>query len=232
MSAVVLLPGMMCDARLWSHQTDALRADGHEVLVGDLTGGSSVETLAGRVLDASPPRFALAGLSMGGIVAFEIWRRARARVTHLALLDTNPHPESSQRRLARTEELSKVDAGGLRDHVVTAMKPRYFAARQRSDTHLRDRVVAMALDLGPDVFRSQSLAVRDRPDSKPTLASIDVPALVLCGREDDLCPLAYHLLMAESMADADLVVLSDCGHLPPLERPEAVTDALRAWLRR
>lgn len=232
MTNVVLLPGMMCDDRLWAAQTAALAAAGHSVIVADLSRGETVAQMAAAVLTQSPGSFALAGLSMGAIVALEVWRQAADRINRLALLDTNPHAEQPQRREQRAAEIQTALSGGLRDLLVGEMKPRYLATRHRNDLELRELITTMALDLGPAVFRSQSLALRDRPDSKPMLGRIDVPTLVLCGREDDLCPLSYHLLLAESIPTADLTVLSDCGHMPPLERPDAVTHHLQHWLTR
>lgn len=229
---VVLLPGMMCDERQWVWQVKALRGDGYDVSVGDLTTHSSVAELAEAVLAAAPPTFALAGLSMGGIVALALWCVAPERVTHLALLDTNPYAESPARQALRAGEIELAMAHGVREQFVESMKPRYLADSRRKDQALRDEILAMALDLGPDVFRRQSIALRDRPDRVAILSSIRVPTLVLCGREDSLCPLEYHLRMAECIPTADLQVLADCGHLSPMERPEAVNAALRTWLAR
>ena len=232
MSCVVLLPGMMCDARLWRQQAIALEAAGHDVQIGDLTGGASISAIASRVLENCPARFALAGLSMGGIVAFEMWRQDSQRISHLALLDTNPHAETATRRAMRADEIAGARAGRLRELVVEEMKPRYLAAHQRDNVQLRELVTSMALDLGAGVFERQSIAIRDRSESTQMLESISVPALVLRGREDDLCPLAYHLLMAERIPYADLVVLANAGHLPPLEQPEATSLELLRWLAR
>ena len=232
MNPLLLLPGMMCDGRLWAGQVAALDDAGIACNVGRLSPGDSVADIAAAVLAEAPSVFALAGLSMGGIVAFEIWRQARHRVSRLALLDTNPHSEQLWRREQRNVEIESVMAGGLADVLAKDMKPRYLAETHRNNRPLRELIMSMAIELGPDVFGAQSLALRDRPDSKMTLSEIDVPTLVLCGREDDLCPLSYHLLLAESIPDADLVVLSDCGHLPPLERPEAVSQHLQSWMTR
>jgi pimeloyl-ACP methyl ester carboxylesterase len=169
---------------------------------------------------------------MGGIVALELWRRARQRITHLALLDTNPYAERPQRRELRLAQIEQAERGGLRDVLVESMKPLYVASKNRGDLALLDRILEMGLALGPAVFRRQSLALRDRPDSVDTLGSIDCPSLVLCGREDALCPVAYHETMAQSMPRADLVVLAECGHLSPMEEPAAVAWALDRLLRR
>ena len=228
---VVLLPGMMLDRRMYHGQLAGL-SGAPGVLVGDLTGSDTIEALADDVLAAAPARFALVGLSMGGIVAFEIWRRARERVTHLALLDTTPHPDKPQRRALRLEQIAKVETGRLRDVLVESMKPLYLARRNRGNRRLLQSIVDQALALGPDVFRRQSLALRDRVDSTATLPTIDCPALVLCGREDELCPVEWHSAMAAAIPRADLVVLAECGHLSTMEEPGAVTAALKRLLRR
>jgi pimeloyl-ACP methyl ester carboxylesterase len=222
---------MMLDRRMYAGQLAGL-SSAPEIVVGDLTRSATVEELAADVLASAPARFALVGLSMGGIVAFEIWRRARERVTHLALLDTTPHPDKPQRRELRLEQIAQVETGRLRDVLVESMKPLYLARRNRGNRRLLQSIVDQALSLGPDVFRRQSLALRDRADSTATLPTIDCPALVLCGREDELCPLEWHAAMAAAMPRADLVVLAECGHLSTMEEPGAVTAALKRLLRR
>jgi pimeloyl-ACP methyl ester carboxylesterase len=228
---ILLLPGMMLDADVFAPQIPALRRLG-PVITGDLTGAASITDIAVRLLRDAPPRFAVVGLSMGGIVAMELWRRARDRISHIALLDTTPHAEHPDRMAERTLQIEAAARGGLRDLLVGAMKPRYLARRNRGNRNLLHRVLEMGLRAGPDVFRDQSLALRDRADSNTTIAQIDCPALVLCGREDELCPPIWHQAMATSMPRADLIVLSDCGHLPSLEAPTAVTHALTRLLRR
>lgn len=228
---VLLLPGMMLDRRMYAGQLAGL-ARAPAILVGDLTRSETIEDMATDVLAAAPPRFALVGLSMGGIVAFEVWRRARERVTHLALLDTTPYPDRPQRRELRLEQIAKVETGRLKEVLLESMKPLYLARRNRGDRRLLASIVDQALALGPDVFRRQSLALRDRRDSLETLPTIDCPSLVLCGREDEICPVDWHAAMAAAMPRADLVVLADCGHLSTMEEPGAVTAALRRLLRR
>ncbi len=169
---------------------------------------------------------------MGGIVALELWRQAPERVTHLALINTNPHAEATGRQVQRTQEIEFVMQGNLRRHVIDGMMPGYQPLGRRTDGALEELVITMAMDLGPEAFRRQALAVRDRPDSVAMLGTIGIPTLVLCGREDRLCPVAYHTLLAESIPQADLVVLAGCGHLSPIERSEAVTAGLRGLLMR
>jgi pimeloyl-ACP methyl ester carboxylesterase len=228
--SVLMLPGMMLDARLYAHQLAHLEGE-HELTIGDLTRFSSIAELAADVLRDAPPRFALIGLSMGGIVALEIWRQASERVTHLGLLDTTCYADQPERRELRLEQIARVETGGLRE-VTASLKPLYLSHRNRSEPHLLQAILDMGLSLGAEVFRRQSLALRDRQDSIDTLPTIGCPALVLCGREDQLCPVEWHATMARTIPHADLVVLADCGHLSAMEAPEAVTSALQSLLRR
>ena len=228
---VVLLPGMMLDQRMYSPQIAALQGT-TRVITGDLTRSHSIQTMASDVLASAPARFALVGLSMGGIVAFEIWRRARARVTHLALLDTTPFADSPERRELRIEQIEQVEQGRLRETLVESMKPLYLARRNRGNSRLLRSILDQAQSLGPAVFRRQSLALRDRMSSEETLPTIDCPSLVLCGREDALCPTDWHAQMAARMPRSDLLILAECGHLSTMEEPRAVNAALKRLLRR
>jgi pimeloyl-ACP methyl ester carboxylesterase len=220
---ILLLPGMMCDARLWAPQTVHFS---QPVMHADTTAADNFAAMAAQALAAAPERFAIAGLSMGGILAFEIWRQAPERVTRMALLDTNPHAEAPERQSLRLRQIEAALAGGLRELAVDSLKPLYLAEAHRNDQPLLDTILDMALDLGPDVFRQQSFALRDRIDSVPTLATIDCPTLVICGDEDTLCPVEYHELMAERIPNAQLRVIGNCGHLSTLEQPAVVTREL------
>ena len=228
---VLLLPGMMLDGRVYAGQLTSL-ARLTEVIVGDITRSATVGAIADDVLRSAPPHFALVGLSMGGIVAFEIWRRAGHRVTHLALLDTTPYGDHPERQALRLQQIAMAERGKLRDVLVDSMKPLYLANKNRGNAHLLRRIVDMALAAGPDVFTRQSLALSSRPESTETLGTISCPSLVLCGREDALCPVAFHTTMASAMPAAELQVLAECGHLSTMEEPAAVRVALHRLLRR
>ncbi len=221
---LLLLPGMMCDARLWAPQLDSIDLP---TRVGDLTTADNLSQLARNVLADAPSTFALAGLSMGGILAFKIWRQAPERVTHLALIDTNPYPESPERQSMRVEQIREALDGRLRQLATESLKPVYLARANRENQPLLDTILDMALDLGPNVFRNQSVALMGRPDSTSTLATIDCPTTVICGVEDALCPPEYHELMAKHIRGAKLVILDNCGHLASLEQPDAVTNELQ-----
>lgn len=225
----LLLPGMMCDARMWRAQAESLPIP---VVVPAVQHVDNVADTASAILAAAPDEFALAGLSMGGIIAFEIWRQAPGRVTHLALLDTNPHADAPDRQSMRVEQIEQVLAGNLRELAIDSLKPKYLAAENRDDDGLLDEILAMAMDLGPEVFRQQSLLLKNRPDSIATLPTIDCPCIVICGDEDTLCPVSYHELMADLIPAAELQIVTNCGHLSSMEQPEIISQALASLFAR
>ena len=226
---LLLLPGMMCDAELWSAQLPRLREQ-CAVHFGDITRSESVEAIASQVLRDAPGRFVVAGLSMGGIVAMEMWRQAPERIERMALLDTNFRADAPERKVIRDRQISDVAGGELEAVLRDELKPNYLADCHRGNLALLDEVLAMGLSLGSEVFRRQSLALRDRPDSTDTLPTISCPTLVLCGDEDRLCPPDLHREMAEQIPGAQLEIIPQCGHLSTMEQPAAVTTALVNWL--
>lgn len=227
---LVLLPGMMCDARLFGPQISELSAD-TAVMVAPITQGERVEEIASNLLDLLPQRFALAGLSMGGIVAMELLRRAPERIARVALMDTNPLAETPQVAAAREPQIVAAKSGRMLEIIREEMKPNYLAPGP-AQTDVLNLVMDMAETLGPDVFVRQSRALQRRPDQQTTLRKCKIPALVLCGAHDALCPIKRHAFMAELIPDAELVVLENAGHLPPLEQPQETTQALKHWMKR
>ncbi|WP_308915546.1 alpha/beta hydrolase [Jannaschia sp. LMIT008] len=227
---LVLLPGMMCDARLFAPQVAALSAD-REVRVLPIADHDTTAALARAVLDAAPHRFALGGLSMGGIVAMEVAALAPERIAGLCLMDTNPRAEAAEVAARREPQIERVRASHLRAVMRDEMKPNYLAPGPDRAAVL-DLCMAMAESLGPDVFVRQSRALQTRADRRDTLRGLTVPSLVLCGRDDTLCPLHRHTEMADLLPDAELVVIDGAGHLPVLERPKATNAAVAAWLGR
>lgn len=224
---LILLPGMMCDARLFAHQSGPISALG-PLLVADIGGADSVAALAAAIWADAPPRVALAGLSMGGIVAMEMLRQAPARVAGLALMDTNPLAEADAVKARRAPQIAKVQAGQLDAVMRDEMKPNYLTEGPMCDEIL-ELCMDMALGLGPEVFCRQSVALRERPDQSETLAAYRGHALVLCGRDDALCPVARHKLMHALMPQSRLVIIEDAGHLPVLEQPDETTATLVCW---
>jgi pimeloyl-ACP methyl ester carboxylesterase len=219
---------MMCDGRLFGPQAAALGL-WRAIHLAPIGGHDTMAALADAVLTHAPPRFALAGLSMGGIVAMEIIARAPGRVARLALLDTNPMAELPEVRARRGPQMERVRQGELHAVMRDEMKPNYLADGPRKAA-VMDLCMAMAMDLGPEVFLRQSAALRDRSDLQDTLRAVRVPTLVLCGREDRLCPVARHELMAGLVPGARLAIIKGAAHLPTLEQPEATTAALARWL--
>jgi pimeloyl-ACP methyl ester carboxylesterase len=225
---LLLLPGMMCDARLFTAQVDEFSVN-REVLVGTFGEHSSISAMAEEILDTAAPRFALAGLSMGGIVAMEMLRQAPDRLTRLALLDTNPLADLPKQVELRDAQVKRVQTGRLSSVMRDEMKPNYLADGPRSAAIL-ELCMAMAEELGPDVFVSQSRALQTRRDQQETLQNVTVPTLILCGEHDSLCPLQRHELMRDLVPNAKLAVISGAGHLPTLEQPELTNRELATWL--
>ena len=228
---LLALPGLLNDARLWQHQVAALSAE-RTVAIGDLTQADSVAELARAVLAKAPAgRFALAGLSMGGYVAQEIVRQAPERVAALALLDTSARPDTEQAQANRRALLARSAAGEFAA-VVAGLTPRLLHPEHLADQALVALLEDMGRAVGPQAFERQQTAIMGRPDSRPSLAQIRCPTVVVCGREDQLTPLELAQEMASGIAGAELVVVERSGHMSPLEQPQAVTAALRAWLAR
>src|SRR5215469_4186810 len=225
---LLLLPGLLCDRALWAAQIDDL-SDIAEPLVADLSHDDSVTGMARRALAAAPPRFALAGLSMGGYVAQEILRQAPERVLRLALLDTNARADTEE-QTARRRGLIELAEKGEVHGVTPRLLPVFLHPARLRDEALVESVMAMTERVGKDAFLRQQRAIMGRPDGRPSLAAIKCPTLVLCGRQDQLTPLALHEEVAGLIPGAKLVVVEDCGHLSTLEKPTTVTGALRQWL--
>ena len=225
---LILLPGMMCDARLFAPQIAVLQ-DSMRISVPLPVSAPNMAQLAAEVLADAPDRFALGGVSMGGILAMEIIRQAAQRVTHLALIDTNPFAERDEVKARRTSQMDAVRDGRLAAVMRDEMKPSYFTHRGEN-ADLLDLTMAMATDLGPDAFIAQSLALRDRPDYEATLRHVTCSTLILCGRHDQLCPVERHEAMKAMIPHARLCIVEEAGHLPTIETPGIVTTALQELL--
>ncbi|QNM94706.1 alpha/beta fold hydrolase [Chitinimonas koreensis] len=226
-----LLPGLLNDARLWQHQVEGL-ADLADVTVGDLTATDTIPLLAAAALAQAPAgHYALAGLSMGGYVALEMMRQAPNRILGLALLDTSAKPDTAEASANRRKliEQSGHDFGG----VIASLLPKMFTPEgAEPGSENAQLFTEMAHKVGRDGFVRQQQAIMGRPDSREDLPRIACPTLVLCGRQDTLTPPELHAEMASMIPDATLEMVDGAGHLSPLEQPDAVTTALRAWLRR
>jgi pimeloyl-ACP methyl ester carboxylesterase len=226
---LVLVPGLLCDARLWKAQIEALEGK-VKCWIADHTRSETISAVASDVLrDAPFERFALAGLSMGGYVAFELMRQAAHRVERLALLDTTARADTPEQR-AKREGLIALARRGRFIGVTQALLPLFIHRERLGDQQLVDTVKEMARNIGRDGFVRQEAAILSRPDSRPLLPSIACPTLVLCGRQDAITPLDRHEEIADGIPGATLRVIEECGHLSSLEKPGEVSEALRRWL--
>jgi pimeloyl-ACP methyl ester carboxylesterase len=228
MTDLVLLPGMLCDRALWANQIAAFGPRA-QIVLGDLTRSDSIAGMATDVLVAAPERFALAGMSMGGFVALEIMRQAPERVLRLALIDTSARADTPEQADGRRLMMRQANAGSFKGMTVRQL-PRWVHPEHMKDAGLVDAVTAMTARVGREAFMRQQQAALGRRDSRPHLGAIVCPTLVLCGREDQATPLALHEEMAAAISDAKLVVVERCGHLSPLEQPQAVNAAMAQWL--
>jgi pimeloyl-ACP methyl ester carboxylesterase len=222
---VFLLPGLLCDETVWSHQRDAL-GEFAEVVIPDFRYVNSIPAMAQLVLDTAPRRFSVAGHSMGGRVALEVLRMAPERVERLALLDTGVHPRAAGEESKRGELIDLARSRGM-----AALAARWLPPMLHPDhSMLLQPLTEMVLRSTPESFAHQQRALLDRPDARTVLPSIQCPALVLCGWQDTWSPVSQHKEIAASIPHANLVIVEDCGHMSPVEQPAAVTQALREWL--
>jgi pimeloyl-ACP methyl ester carboxylesterase len=225
--SLLLLPGFLCDEDLWRDQSAGL-ADVADCRVADLNHGDSIAALARQLLATAPPRFALAGFSFGGYDAHEIARQAPQRIDRLAQLDTSFHADTPERIAQRRAANKSVSLPGEFRGMTEQLLPSFIAAERLHDTALVQRINAMTLRQGREVFVRQN-AMR-REDGEAVLRGLTCPVLVLCGRLDVLTPPALHQAMAALMPQAELVMVEDSGHMSPMEQPAAVTRAMRRWL--
>ncbi len=230
---LLLLPGLACDAEVWKHQARSLR-EITGVQVADYGASDSIQEMARVAVERAPERFALAGHSMGGRVALEVFRSAPDRILGLALLDTAYKPlqpgETGEREKAERAGYVKIaQTQGMRAMARTWLQKMVHPSRL-TDAPLIDSIVEMLARKSPEIFAGQIKALLRRPDATPMLAAAHCPTLVLCGRDDAWSVLDVHRDMAARMPNARLAIIENCGHMATMERPEAVTAALAGWL--
>lgn len=225
---LVLVPGSGCDHRLFQHQVAALEPRTRIHLV-DNTRHARIDRLAAAALRTLPDRFALAGLSQGGLIALEIVRQAPERVTRLALLDTLPAPGLRSDAVLHRVAIAMITLR-LFGPIEAMMWPRYVHPDRLTDQPLRQLVGDMMRANGAAGLVNQQKIFLSRPDYRPLLPGIAVPTLVLVGADDTLAPPDAARATAAAIPGARLVVIPGAGHLTTLEAPQAVTDALSTWL--
>ena len=223
-----LLPGLMCDADVWSHQRQHL-SDLADVIIPDFRGYDSLMVMAESVVERAPALFALAGHSMGGRVALEVFRLAPDRISRLALLETGADPLSGGEVEKRQALIDLAREGGM-DAVADAWLLPMVHPDRRNDAPLLNDISRMIKRTSVEEFIKQIHALINRPDASRYLKNIECPTLLLAGRHDNLYPVRQHERMLREIPDARLVVIEDAGHMAPMEKPEAVTAAMRKWL--
>ncbi|MBV8144574.1 MAG: alpha/beta fold hydrolase [Gammaproteobacteria bacterium] len=226
---IVLIPGLLASPRMYAAQIPQLWRMG-PVTIADHTRDDSMAAIAQRILAAAPARFALAGLSMGGYIAFEMLRQAPERIARLALLDTSARADAPEQSAMRRAQMSLAAQGRLAE-VVEQQFPRLVHRQRRGDAALRAVFTLMAEEVGAQAFARQQTANIGRSDSRAALGSIRCPTLVLVGEGDELTPPERAAEIAAGIPGARLVTIAQSGHMSTLEQPDEVSRALLEWLQ-
>lgn len=229
MKTIFLLAGLLCDEEVWQAQARELRKR-HDVRIASFADCDSIAAMAAQVLDRAPRRFCLAGHSMGGRVALEIYRQAPQRVERLALLDTGCHPAAPHEVESRGVLVRQALAEGI-DAIAETWALPMIADGNRTNAKLVGRVLAMVHRMSGQIYARQTRALLARPDATPVLAEIRCPTLLLCGKQDAWSPPPRHEAMAAAIPHARLRLIDDCGHMSTMERPAEVLAALEEWLQ-
>lgn len=226
---LVLLPDILCDIALFDPVLRHLSAD-RPVMFVPLLGGDSSAALATAILAVLPPRFAVLGQGLGGVIAMEIASRAPERIERLALIGSYPQTEMPAKAAEREPRVA-IARGGRMEAVAEAEFPAETLAPGAGRAAVMRAVAAMARRTGPQIYADHTRALQRRPDHQGTLRRLHCPALVLCGAHDMLAPPRRQQIVAELIRGAVYCMLDDAGHMPTLEAPEAVMTALQGWLR-
>lgn len=233
---LLLVPGVLCSPRLFAAQMAALKGDA-DIVAPDwrkapLSVWDTWESAARWVLDQMPAqRFALAGLSLGGMLAVEIMQIAADRVTKLALLDTGMRSQSEAERAIRRARIRLANEGRF-ELVLGMQMTRFIPAYRLPDKKLVDEVMTMCGEIGVEIYKRQEELAAIRADRRPDLPKIKCPTIVVCGRDDAATPLFLSEEMAAAIPGAELIVVEQCGHLVTMEKPEETNAVLKRWLSR
>ena len=228
MIPVVLVPGLLCTAEVFAPQIAALWPYG-PVTVASTLEGKTIPEMAAAIISAAPPRFALAGMSMGGYISFEILRQAPQRVIKLALLNTSARPDTREQIAQRRVLVARARACDYKVFLAVAFSSMQHPAHRKNPL-LRDINIRMGTTVGIEAMARQTEAIIGRIDSRPTLATVSIPTLVLVGDSDPLTPPDRAHEIAAAIPNARLVVIPECGHESTLEQPMAVNQALIDWI--
>ncbi|WP_252502016.1 alpha/beta fold hydrolase [Sporosarcina sp. Marseille-Q4943] len=226
---LVLLPGTLCDERLWKYQMESL-ADIADLAVANISNHDTLTALAEEVLSEAPQEFALAGLSLGGMVALEIMRIAPERVLKLALLDTNPYPPRPEQKDTWNNFFKMIDNNQFMDITKKHLLPVLIHPDKQDDEATVLTILQMAEAIGEEAYVNQLKAVMSREDQRRILSSVTCPVMIMVGKDDVVCPVPMSEYMASQIPHATLEIIEDAGHLITLEQPENVSQRLKKWL--
>jgi len=227
---LLFIPGLLCNDDLWQGQTEALGQD-YNLMTGDHRSHDNLPEMVKALLEKAPETFTLAGLSMGGYIAFEVMRQAPQRVEKLILLDTNARADNSEQKRQRQQMM----AADMEHEIAELIEERLsflIRATCLSDQNLCRRIIHMAEDTGMQAYLRQQNAMLNRPDSRPGLKDISCPTLIICGEADMLTPPKVHHEMADLIAGSELHILKDCGHLSTMEKPAEVNRLMKDFLEK
>ena len=226
---LVMIPPVLCDARAFFPQMQALSHD-HAVMVAPATCGERMEEIASQMLSWTPAKFSLLGVGFGGMVAMEMLRRAPERITRVALVSTSPLPDTPEAAAAREQHIIAARAGRWGDVMQHEINSTWMGPATDKPALVR-RLTEMGNDVGPEAYIKQARAMQRRRDQQDVLRNIKQPAAVICGSHDGQYHIKRHQFLAELIPNARLEVVEGAGYMPMLERPDATTDALHRWIR-
>jgi pimeloyl-ACP methyl ester carboxylesterase len=231
MQTIYLLCGLLCDATVWKTQTEALQNKGHDVRPISFQGFETLQDMAAHALEGAPRRFSLAGHSMGGRVALEIYRQAPQRIERLALLATGYRPATPQEREKRGELVRKALAEGM-DALAETWARLMIGPSRQQDSELLGAMQKMVGRMSGEILAGQTKALLTRPDAKPVVDAIRCPTYIICGKQDSWSPAEHHRRMAGLVLHSELRLIDDCGHMSTLEQPDEVLSILEEWLNK
>lgn len=226
---LVMIPPMLADARVFAHQLQEM-SQMNAVMIAPASCGERIEEIASQILSWAPPKFALCGMGLGGMVAMELMRRASDRITRLALISTSPLADTPEAAAAREPHIIAARAGRWEDVLHHEINSTWMAPTSDKVDLVR-QLTEMGRALGPDVYVKQARAMQRRKDQQATLRNLQQPTAVICGRHDGQYQLKRHEFLAALIPYAQLEIIEGAGYLPTMEAPEATTDALQRWIR-
>ena len=228
MRSLLLLSGLLCDETIWAEVAQDLKAAA-DVRIASFQGFDSIQAMAEYALRMAPPQFWVAGHSMGGRVALELFRQAKERVLGLALLNTGVHALRAGEIESRGRLVQLAQERGM-SALAAAWLPPMMGASLARVAQVMPKLQAMVERQTAQSFGAQTKALLERPDAVHLLPTITVPTLLASGVADTWSPLAQHEEMRRQIPQATLVAIDDAGHMAPAEQPRAVAAALRAWI--